>query len=210
MTAVNPLPNILTWLRLVAGVVLFALLASAVGAVPFADHIPPDMQETFAVLAFITFVVGAVTDWFDGWLARKLNATTDWGATFDPIADKILVCGTILGLASLGQQPHIVVPGALILFREFAVSSLRESSASRGIKLPVTLLAKWKTTLQLLALGLELFAYVWPFLGLPDDPAVRGPVTNLAHVLMWVAAAVSLWTGWGYFHAARLKISHER
>src|SRR5262249_20221121 len=118
MTAVNPLPNILTWIRIVAGVVGFALLAAAA----LSDQLSGDVQFDFELAAFFVFIVGAITDFFDGMLARKLHAETPWGATLDPIADKILVTGVILGLFALGQySKYIAIPAALILFREFTV-----------------------------------------------------------------------------------------
>jgi CDP-diacylglycerol--glycerol-3-phosphate 3-phosphatidyltransferase len=211
MTAVNPLPNILTWIRIVAGLVMFTLLAGAAGGVPFLSSLlTPEDQFLFQMVAFWAFVLGALTDLFDGMAARMLKAETAWGATLDPIADKILVCGTILGLFSLGPQPQIAVPSALILFREFTVSALRESAASRGITLKVTWLAKWKTTVQLVALGMELLVACWPALNLEVDPNILGPVTNIAHGLMWVAAALTLWTGWEYVQGARKSLSHEK
>src|SRR6185369_3061348 len=149
--------------------------------------------------AVYAFVIAAVTDFFDGWLARKLNATSIWGAILDPIGDKVLVCGAILGLLalspSLGPQPMVVLPAGLILFREFTVSALREVGAGKGLKLPVTLLAKWKTTVQLTALALELVAAAWGGFGLPDDPAVKGPFDLTAHGLLWLAALITLITG---------------
>jgi CDP-diacylglycerol--glycerol-3-phosphate 3-phosphatidyltransferase len=210
MTAVNPLPNILTWARLVAGLVMFTLLAGAAGGIPFlSDTADPEMQMAGMKWAFVAFVIGAITDFFDGFLARKLHAETAWGATLDPIADKILVCGTILGLFALRADPELAVPSALILFREFGVSALRESAASRGVKLSVSWLAKWKTTLQLIALGILLLVRSWASLGLNPDPLVMEPVGTAGLWLIWVAAVVSVWTGWDYVRAARRAIPHE-
>lgn len=210
MTAVNPLPNILTWIRLIAGLVMFTLLAGAAGGIPFlSDQLVIDAQFDMIRWAFFAFVIGAITDFLDGFLARKLHAETAWGATLDPIADKILVCGTILGLFALRPLPEVAVPAAVILFREFAVSALRESAASRGHVLKVTWLAKWKTTLQLVALGLLLLVEAWAALGLEVDPNTITPTRQAAVVLMWVAAAVTLWTGWDYARAARAAIPHE-
>jgi CDP-diacylglycerol--glycerol-3-phosphate 3-phosphatidyltransferase len=208
MHKANPLPNILTWIRIVSGVLMFGCLGGAVGVIPFLDP-EVDLQFKLATAAFVIFVAGAVTDFFDGWLARKLNAVTEWGATLDPIADKILVCGTILGLASIGPNPHIAVPGALILFREFVVSALREGVASRGGKLKVTTLAKWKTTVQLVALGLELFNYTWSTGAWLPEPEIQAYLKTVADTLMWVAAAVTLYTGWDYVQGARRAIPHE-
>jgi CDP-diacylglycerol---glycerol-3-phosphate 3-phosphatidyltransferase len=199
------LPNILTSMRLVLALFMFVALAAAAGAVPFlSDKLTPAQQFGLEFWAVIAFVVAAVTDFFDGWLARKLNATSVWGAILDPIGDKVLVCGAVLGLLALGPQPMVVLPAGLILFREFTVSALREVGASKGIKLPVTLLAKWKTTLQLVALALELLVATWsafPFL--PDNPAVQGPVTFVAHSLFWLAALVTIVTGAQYWEQTR-------
>jgi CDP-diacylglycerol--glycerol-3-phosphate 3-phosphatidyltransferase len=200
------LPNILSTGRLVLTLFMFVALAAAAGAVPgLSDHLNQDTQFRLERWAIYAFVVAAVTDFFDGWLARKLDAVTVWGAILDPIGDKVLVCGAILGLMALGgAQPMVLLPGGLILFREFTVSALREVGAGRGIKLPVTLLAKWKTTLQLVALAMELVVAAWgAFPLLPQDPAIQGPVTIAAHSLFWLATAVTLITGAQYWEQTR-------
>ncbi|MDP3399863.1 MAG: CDP-diacylglycerol--glycerol-3-phosphate 3-phosphatidyltransferase, partial [Brevundimonas sp.] len=93
----------------------------------------------------------------------------------------------------------------LILFREFAVSALRETVAGK-VKLPVTLLAKWKTTLQLVALGAQLFARNWDGFGLEFE---YYPYFQMfADILIWAAAIITLWTGWQYFDKARRKMVH--
>ena len=122
----------------------------------------------------------------------------------------ILVCGTILGLFALRPIPEVAVPSALILFREFAVSALRESAAARGQTLKVTWLAKWKTTLQLLAFGLLLMVESWVSLGLEPNPDVIGPIRTTGVALIWIAALVTVWTGWDYARAARKAIPHEQ
>ena len=209
-SAVKHIPNILTGARVAAGVISFLLLAAAAGGVPvISERLTPDTQFDLERWSFVSFVVAALTDFFDGWLARKLNAVTTWGAILDPIGDKILICGVILGLAALGPQPQIAIPFALILFREFAISALRESTASRGIKLPVTMLAKWKTTIQLFAVGGELLVGTWAAWPLPSDPAVLGPFTLFVHTLLWVAAAITLWTGGQYWHQAHKAVGDD-
>ena len=112
------------------------------------------------------------------------------------------MAGAIVGLIADGQ-PALALPGGLILFREFAVSALRETLAPKGLRLPVTLLAKWKTTLQLLALALLLFAPVWADWGLPCDPGLQTGFAYGAYGLFWLAAAITLWTGIEYALAAR-------
>ncbi len=198
---VNPIPNILTLIRLIGGVVMFCLLASAAGGVPFIQVLPDTM---FALQRWgvYVFVIAAFTDLFDGILARQLHAESEWGAILDPIADKILVCGTILGLFTFNTgNPVFALPAALILFREFAVSALREAAAAHGVKIKVSFMGKIKTTVQLVALGTLLVAEAWPAFDLP--PEWGGMVFVLANVLLLLAALVSIWSGAQYFAAAR-------
>ena len=199
------LPNILTSMRLVLALFMFLALAAAAGAVPgLSNHLTQDTQFRLQRWAVYAFVIAAVTDFFDGWLARRMDAVSIWGAILDPIGDKVLVCGAVLGLMSLGAQPMVLLPAGLILFREFTVSALREVGAGKGVKLPVTMLAKWKTTLQLTALAMELVVGAWgafPFL--PQDPAIEGPFTIAAHSLFWLAALVTLITGAQYWEQTR-------
>ncbi|MEO8812317.1 MAG: CDP-diacylglycerol--glycerol-3-phosphate 3-phosphatidyltransferase [Caulobacteraceae bacterium] len=198
------LPNLLTGLRLALALFTFFGLAAAA---LLSDRLTPATQFGLERWAFWAFVVAAITDFVDGWLARRLNATTVWGAILDPIADKVLVCGVILGLLTLGPNAAVAIPAALILFREFTVSALREVAAGKGVSLPVTLLAKWKTTLQLVALGAELLVACWAAFGLNSDPAVLGPATLIAHGLLWLAAVITLITGAQYWEQARRALS---
>ena len=195
------LPNILTGGRLVLSLAVLLCLAAAGGAPPFGPA-GVAMRLTLESFAFVAFAVAAITDFFDGWLARKFNATSLLGAVLDPIADKVLVAGAVVGLVAVGVK-EAALPGGLILFREFAVSALRETLAPRGLRLPVTLLAKWKTTVQLLALGLMLFVPTWSFWGLPCDSATTARAMWGAGVLLWLATAITLWTGAEYALAAR-------
>lgn len=179
------IPNLLTALRIVLGIAVFFALAGAVGGQrPWLIH-----------AAFIAYAGGALTDFFDGWLARKWQVTSVWGAILDPIADKIAVAAAVLGLLLLEPRLGLALPGFVILCRELFVSGLREVAAGRGVRFPVTQLAKWKTTLQLVALSLAI-------LGVATGPAVR----TAADVLLWIAAALTLWTGWGYASAARAQL----
>ena len=197
----NPIPNILTGIRLAAGVVMFILLAGATSGWPLVSAmLSPDDQFAMYRIGFWIFVIAASTDWIDGYLARKWNSTTRWGAILDPIADKILVTGAILGVLTSGTVQQIIIPCGLILFREFAVSALRETMAGR-ITLPVTLAAKWKTTLQMVALGCQLFARNWDGFGLPFDYLAHFQL--FAEILIWLAAIATIWTGWQYFAAAK-------
>ncbi|MDO9223007.1 MAG: CDP-diacylglycerol--glycerol-3-phosphate 3-phosphatidyltransferase [Caulobacter sp.] len=201
------LPNLITGLRLVLTLVVF-LAMLGLASQPFilwlvskgAD--PQLVQTALYFTAFWGFAIAAVTDFFDGWLARKLGVESTLGAILDPIADKVLVAGAVVGLAVLGSW-MVGLAGGLILFREFAVSALRETLAPKGLTLPVTLLAKWKTTLQLLALGAQLFVGGWIAWGLPRDPALAQKASMGADIVLWLAVVATIWTGVEYALAAR-------
>jgi CDP-diacylglycerol--glycerol-3-phosphate 3-phosphatidyltransferase len=204
------LPNVLTGLRLVLALFMFVALATAAGATPWLSaSLTAGEQFALERWAVFAFVAAAVTDFFDGWLARRLDAASLWGAILDPIADKVLVCAAVLGLLALAAEPMIVLPAGLILFREFTVSALREVAAGKNVALPVTMLAKWKTTLQLTALAFELVIAAWGAFGLPDDPAIRGPATLAAHSLLWVAALITVITGAQYWERAHKALSAQ-
>lgn len=194
------LPNALTILRLVLSLAMFAAMA-AVGA-GLADTGDGPAGGIFLVrFSLAAFVVAAVTDFFDGWLARRWDVVSVLGAILDPIADKILVCAAILGLLAV-QTPGVLVSGGLILFREFAVSALREVLAPRGIKLPVTFLAKTKTTLQLVALAALMVVWFWPAWHIDARMDHLKTALQAAEGLFAIAAAVTLWTGIEYGWAA--------
>ena len=173
------IPNLLTVSRIVLGASVFALMA--LGRVLGGSG-------AMALWAFWLFSLGALTDFFDGWLARRWNVASAWGAALDPIADKIAVMAAVLGLVLVGAGLPVAIPGFVILVREVFVSGLREAGAGRGGKLPVTLMAKWKTTVQLAALALALLA-----------TGLASPALAIAAVvLLWIAAIMTLWTGLQY------------
>jgi CDP-diacylglycerol--glycerol-3-phosphate 3-phosphatidyltransferase len=201
----SALPNILTYLRLVLTLLVF--LGLIVLSQPSWLGEDPERRQLLATtlyfLVFWSFIVAAVTDFFDGWLARRWNVVSLTGAILDPIADKVLVAGAVVGLGLLAGWA-VALPGGIILFREFSVSALREVLAPRGLKLPVTLLAKWKTTLQLAGLAAVLFVLGLPFWGLPlisSKEVLYGQVGAVG--LLWVAAVVTVWTGVEYGFSAR-------
>ncbi len=186
------LPNILTGLRIVLTIAVFIALLVAAGA-------PVEQRGPLLGWALLAWIVGALTDFFDGWLARKLNAMSAWGAILDPIADKIAVGGGVIGLVALDPSNGVALPGGLILFRELFVSGLREVGAARGLKFPVTKLAKWKTTLQLTALAF-LIAHAAT---LAAGWALGDGVAIGLLAFLWLATLVTLWTGWEYASVAR-------
>lgn len=133
------------------------------------------------------YVVGALTDFLDGWLARRLNQSSAFGAFIDPLSDKIFVVTTMLMLVAVDRIDRFsALAVAVILIREFTVSGLREYMGQKDLKLPVTKLAKWKTAAQMTALGVLIVApYV--FLG-----------QIIGSLLLLAAAVLTVMTGWDY------------
>lgn len=178
------LPNILTLLRIAAIPVLLALVA--------VDTPPADLT------ACIVFALAGITDYLDGKLARAWDQHSDLGRMLDPIADKLLVAAVLMvlvghhRLSMLGLYPAIV-----IMLREILVSGLREYLASIRIGLPVTRLAKWKTGFQMAALGTLLAGNSSAhLLGLDFLP-----VSFIGETMLWVAAVLTIITGWDYLLA---------
>ncbi len=144
-----------------------------------------------AWIAFALFAAAAVTDYFDGWIARARGQLSDFGRVFDPIADKLLVAAALLMLVAVARAPVIAV--GLILLREILISGLREGLAGR-IALPVSRLAKWKTASQMVAIGVLLIA--------PAIPAV-GLLHAIGEGVLWFAAGLTCVTGLDYLRATR-------
>jgi len=192
------LPNLLTVLRLVLTLVMFACFAAVAWVQEQGASMDQAMIFLILRMALASFVIAAVSDFFDGWLARLWKVESLFGAILDPIADKILVCAAALGLIAVHVQPPVLVPIGIILFREFAVSALREVLAPRGLILKVTALAKIKTALQLVALGALMVAWFAPAYGLHLTIDQFRLMAYVAHGLIWLAAAVTLWTGIEY------------
>ena len=185
------LPNILTLSRILA-LPLLAYLLWWPG------------WELGYLLAFALYSAMGITDYFDGMLARSSGAVSKLGIFLDPIADKIMVATVILVLAAQGilRGPYVgdmhVVAGLIILIREIAVSGLREFLGGLQVSVPVSSLAKWKTTFQLIALGSLILGE-----GLPGwNVAAAGVVHNVPHTVglltLWGAAILTLVTGWDY------------
>lgn len=181
------IPNILTVLRLLSAPALafvFVVLPR-----PAADWV-----------ALVLFVAAAVTDWCDGYLARRWNQTSRFGAMLDPIADKAMVVTALALLVGLFQlDAWLLVPATVILFREVFVSGLREFLGADAKRLQVTRLAKWKTTAQMVSITLLLLSLG---LGGHDGAATSlgGILTGMLGLfLFWVAACLTVVTGWDYF-----------
>jgi len=155
-------------------------------------------------LAFGLYTLMGLTDYFDGYLARSSGTVSKLGIFLDPIADKIMVAAVILVLTAQGflTGPYVgdmhVIAGLIILIREIAVSGLREFLAGLQISVPVTKLAKWKTTFQLLSLGALILGGALPRWTIE----FAGDVINVPHTVglttLWAAAALTVITGWDY------------
>jgi cardiolipin synthase len=143
------------------------------------------------LVALIVYVIAAASDWLDGYLARAWNQYSPLGRMLDPIADKLLVGILIAALAWDGSfSGWDMIPACAILFREFFIPGLREFLGNTQVVLPVSWLAKWKTTLQLVALAVVLLERIVPGLRLSSD------------IVLWAAGALTLWTGWQYLRAS--------
>ena len=147
------------------------------------------------------FTVAGVTDFFDGYLARRSNQVSPFGRFLDPIADKLLVAALLLMLVGFERMSvWSYLPAAVILMRELLVSGLREFLAQIQVSLPVTTLAKWKTTLQMFALG---------FLIVGKDAPGWIPAQAIGEVGLWLATLLTLITGYDYLKAGLKHMQDE-
>ncbi|MGP9819688.1 CDP-diacylglycerol--glycerol-3-phosphate 3-phosphatidyltransferase [Salinarimonas sp. NSM] len=175
------LPNILTYGRCLAVPAVVVLL-----------FWPNDTWARWWALGI--FVAAAITDYFDGYLARAWNQQSALGRMLDPIADKLLVAAVLMMLVAHGTIAGWNIWAAIvILLREILVSGLREFLADLKVSVPVSRVAKYKTTLQLVALGFLVAG--------PAGDVVFPPTTVTGLVLLWAAALLTLWTGWDYMRA---------
>ncbi|MCD6025664.1 MAG: pgsA [Solimicrobium sp.] len=173
------IPILLTWLRV-------ALIPLVVGVF----YLPPSWLSPLeqGLASTIIFIVAAVTDWFDGFLARRWNQTSAFGAFLDPVADKLMVAGALLVLIQLGRLDALIA--FVIIGREIAISALREWMAQIGASksMAVSSLGKIKTTAQMTAIPMLLFdRYLFDFLGT---------------LLMYLAAVLTVWSMFYYLRLA--------
>ncbi|HEX3665640.1 MAG TPA: CDP-diacylglycerol--glycerol-3-phosphate 3-phosphatidyltransferase [Rhizomicrobium sp.] len=180
------LPNALTVLRILL-VPVFALAFMVPG-------------ETGRLSAFVIFCVAGISDILDGFAARKLQASSEFGRMLDPIADKILVGIALMMLVARHVVSGIeLVPALVILAREILVSGLREFLATASVSVPVTRVAKFKTVLQMIAIGAMILG--------PSAEKIWPRAIDLAAALLWTAAALTVYTGMAYFRAG---LAHVR
>jgi cardiolipin synthase (CMP-forming) len=174
------LPNLLTLSRILA----IPLVAASF-------YLSGDYARWFACALFSA---AGFTDWLDGHMARRWEQQSELGRFLDPIADKLLVAATLFMLVAKGRlsTEWALLPALVILCREILVSGLREYLAALRVGLPVSRLAKWKTAIQMVAIG---------FLIVGDAGPVFLPVTGIGELLLWIAALLTLVTGYDYLRA---------
>jgi len=174
------LANQLTLLR-----ILFIPLIVVVFYLPFEWRYP---------LASGIFCFAALTDWLDGWVARKYNQMTAFGAFLDPVADKLMVAAALVLLVEVHATPFFAVPAIVIIGREIVISALREWMAELGKRasVAVSVIGKLKTMAQMVAIALLLF----------DNPVTPTLLTWIGYVLLYVAVLLTLWSMVVYMRAA--------
>jgi cardiolipin synthase len=177
--ALTSLPNLLTLSRILAVPVVVATF-----------YVEGDYARWFGCALF---TAAALTDWLDGHMARRWSQQSEIGRFLDPIADKLLVAATLLMLTATWRLPAgALLPALVILCREILVSGLREYLAGLRVGLPVSRLAKWKTAIQMTAIG---------FLIVGDAGPVFLPVQEIGGTLLWAAGLLTLVTGYDYLRA---------
>lgn len=164
------------------------------------------LQQLWFQFAFLAFLAGAITDFLDGWFARKLDAHSRFGVWLDPIADKLLIAAALLGLGLKFQTWLIYVPAAMIIARDVFMTWFRATPRGRSAIVPSNL-AKWKTGFEMAAIiGLMLpLAVLRPDAGgeVSTGTSVLATVATVAVVgLLWTAAVLSWWTAGQYMRAA--------
>ena len=173
------IPNALTWARIL-------MIPLFVGVYYLPDTWLSGFEKN--VIACALFVVAAITDWFDGYLARKLGQTSAFGAFLDPVADKLMVCAALVMLTELDRVSALIA--FIIIGREITISALREWMAQVGASrsVAVSFIGKLKTTAQMIAIPVLLY----------HDKLFGFSVTPLGTALLWVAAVLTLWS-MGYY-----------
>ena len=176
MAKIYTIPNIITFIRIFLIPIILYLMFSE--------------NPNIVLLAGVLFIISSISDYFDGYLARTLNQSSRLGTLLDPIADKLLVASVIVVLVDTRVITNIhVIPAIVILLREIAISGLREFLAKLNADMPVSKLAKYKTTFQMvslsiliISLGFELNDLLW----------------NTGLITLWVAAIITLLSGYNY------------
>ncbi|WP_193182806.1 CDP-diacylglycerol--glycerol-3-phosphate 3-phosphatidyltransferase [Nisaea sediminum] len=181
------LPNLLTLSRILV--------------IPFIVALIWINEPTYRWIALALYAFAGITDYLDGYLARSMNQQSDFGRLLDPIADKLLVGACLLILSALDHiSGYSLLPALIILLREILVSGLREFLAEIQVRMPVSRLAKWKTAIQIGSLG---------FLIVGEAGPAWLPTVLIGEGLLWVAAILTLVTGYDYLRSGLLHVTPE-
>ena len=159
------------------------------------------LQQEWSILAAgVLFALAALTDWLDGYLARRLNQTTPFGAFLDPVADKLIVVSALIVLVTYHHTAWLTIPSLIIVGREIVISALREWMAEMNdsVAVAVSYLGKVKTTLQMVAITLLLIV--------PVD--AQSATTTIGYVLLYLASIMTLWSMSQYLRAAWVSLKH--
>jgi cardiolipin synthase len=187
------LPNILTYGRIAA-------IPVVVGCIYVQSIMDGPLWLRWVAVA--VFIAAGVTDYLDGYYARIWNQSSAFGRMLDPIADKLLVASCLLMLAADGIiHGWSLWAAIIILCREILVSGLREYLAALRVSVPVTKLAKWKTTMQLVAIGFLLAGEAGDLAVSAVSTEIGPLVTEIGLVLLWTSALITIYTGYDYFRA---------
>lgn len=172
------LPNKLTFIRLVLAIPFIYFLQES-------GNVSSDLALTYRLIAFAVFVIASLTDFFDGYLARKYNLITDFGKLMDPLADKILVISALVLFVELRYIPAWM--SIIVIAREFLISGIRMLAAAKGEVIPAGKLGKYKTTSQMIVILIMIIVGDQPY----------------NFYLMMIPIILTLWSGWEYTSKAK-------
>jgi len=179
------IPNMLTLMRLIAAPVVAIIITLST-------------QPLYALIALLIFAIASATDWLDGYLARKWESVSGFGRMLDPIADKLMVIIILAALMGTAlASPLLAIPTIIIITREVMVSGLREFMAKQDFIVHVTLAAKMKTTIQLIAIGFLIGTFIFE-----QDTSYAALSYGTGMIGIWIAALITAQTGIAYFTSA--------
>lgn len=190
---INNLPNRLTIFRML-------LVPLVIGCLHLSqyDFLPTEVQINLGWIAAWTFVVASITDFFDGYIARKKNIVTVFGSFLDPIADKFLTVSSLIMLGTLNEIPALIV--IILVLREMYMTSLRLLAMNEGISVPVNNLGKWKTATQMIGIPLVMCNQNWQEMPLP----------LIGIVFIYIASLLSIWSAIVYTYSMIQKLKQNR
>ena len=195
---IDNLPNRLTILRVILIPIVIALLyLSGTDIKYFSEFVEPHRSNLGWAAGWI-FTIASITDFFDGYIARKRNIVTVFGSFLDPIADKFLTVSSLIMLQSLGRVPAIVV--IVLVLREMYMTSLRLLATNEGLAVPVSNIGKWKTAIQMVGIPLLMANEYW----------MQIPIPMIGSALIYIACILSLWSALQYTLSMITKLKMKR